>query len=212
MLHAAGALEMLDTPGVGVVGSRNVSEAGAEVAGLVAQRAAGLGLPVVSGGARGVDQIAMNAAFKTGGTVVGFLADSLTRKVKRPDVRRAVYDGSVLMCTPYGPNAPFNVGNAMGRNKLIYAQAALTVAVASDHGSGGTWTGATEALKHGYGRVVVWRGNGEGPGNEVLEQQGAEPITDPDDIQTLIRQTPSPNPNSDPGPQPETPPTQLSLV
>ena len=214
VLHAVGAVEKFETPGVGVVGSRNVSQAGAAVAERVARCAAGLGLPVVSGGARGVDQIAMNAAFESAGSVVGILADSLTRKVKRRDVREAVYTGSVLICTPYGPNAPFNVGNAMGRNKLVYAQAALTVVVASDHGSGGTWAGATEALKHRYGRVAVWRGDGEGPGNEALQQRGAEPITDLDDMRTLIRQARSPHsqPDPAPNPRPELSATQLSLV
>ena len=202
VLHAAGAVESLNTPGVGVVGSRNVLDAGAVVAERVAQCAANMNLPLVSGGARGSDQFAMNAALKAGGAVVGILADSLARKVKHPDVRRAIYDGNTLMCTPYGPNAPFNVGNAMGRNKLIYAQAALTVVVASDHGSGGTWGGATEALKKGYGKVAVWRGDGEGPGNDSLQERGAAPLSNPDDIQTLLHTNlanpASRNPNPDP--------------
>ena len=202
VLHAAGAVESLNTPGVGVVGSRNVSAAGAVVAERVAQCAANMNLPLVSGGARGVDQFAMNAALKAGGAVVGILADSLARKVKYPDVRRAIYDGNTLMCTPYGLNAPFNVGNAMGRNKLIYAQAVLTVVVASDHGNGGTWAGASEALKKNYGKVVVWRGDGEGPGNKTLQKLGATPLFNPDNIQTLLHtylaNPASRNPNPDP--------------
>ena len=74
----------------------------------------------------------------------------------------------------------------MGRNKLIYAQAVLTVVVASDDGSGGTWSGATEALKHGYGTVAVWRGDGEGPGNRLLQEQGARPVSSLDDIESLL--------------------------
>ena len=175
MLYAAGSLDLLDTPGLGVVGSRDVSEAGGEVAKEVARLAARRGLPLVSGGARGVDQLAMDAAFEAGGAVVGILAESLSRKLKRPDVRRAVHDGSIAMCTPYSPDAPFSAGNAMGRNKLIYAQAAVTVVVASDVDTGGTWSGATEALKHGYGPVAVWRGDGEGPGNEPPPSSAVQP-------------------------------------
>ena len=187
--------ERLNTPGVGVVGSRNVSEAGATIAERVARCAVDLNLPLVSGGARGVDQLAMNAAFEAGGAVVGILAESLTHKVKHPDVRKAIYDGDTLMCTPYGPNVPFNVGNAMGRNKLIYAQTTLTVVVASDHGSGGTWTGATEALKNNYGQIAVWRGDGEGPGNEPLQERGATPLSNPDGIQALLHASSDQNPN-----------------
>ncbi len=199
VVHAAGSLDLLDTPGLGVVGSRDVTEAGGEVARDVARLAARRGLPLVSGGARGVDQLAMDAAFEAGGAVVGILAESLLRKLKRPDVRRAVYDGSTVMGTPYSPDAPFSAGNAMGRNKLIYAQAALTVVVASDDGTGGTWSGATEALKHGYGSVAVWRGPGEGPGNEPLERQGAVPVASVADIESLLDATAS-----------EPPPAQVS--
>ena len=186
LVHAAGALDLLDAPGLGVVGSRDVSQAGSEVAREVARLAARRGLPLTSGGARGVDQLAMDAAFEAGGAVVGMLAESLLRKLKSPDVRRAVYEGSTVMCTPYSPNAPFSAGNAMGRNKLIYAQAALTVVVASDDGSGGTWSGATEALKNGYGLVAVWRGDGEGPGNESLERRGAIPVASLADIESVL--------------------------
>ena len=196
LLHGAGALGLFDTPSLGVVGSRDVAEAGGEVAKEVARLAAGQGLPLVSGGARGVDQLAMDAAFEAGGAVVGILAESLSRKLKRPDVRRAVYEGSTVMCTPYSPGAPFSAGNAMGRNKLIYAQAALTVVVASDDGSGGTWSGATEALKHRYGSVSVWRGDGEGPGNGPLQQRGAVPVASLEDIESLLVRPQAPPPES----------------
>ena len=186
LMHAAGAVELLDSPGLGVVGSRDVSQAGGEIAKDLARTGARLGLPLVSGGARGVDQLAMDAAIETGGAVIGILADSLLRKLKRPEVRRAVHDGNIVMCTPYAPGAPFSAGNAMGRNKLIYAQAALTVVVASDNGTGGTWSGASEALKRGFGSVAVWRGPGEGPGNAPLQQQGAKPVSKPDDLESLL--------------------------
>ena len=190
-LHAAGALELLDQPGVGVVGSRNVSAEGAEVAGALGRKASSLGLPLISGAARGVDQMAMNAAFEAGGTVVGIPAQSLIRMLRSPGVRRAVHDGRTVMCSPYAPDSPFTVGKAMGRNKLIYALSEVTVAVAADNGSGGTWSGASEALKGDYCRVAVWRGGGEGPGNEPLERRGALPLTDTSDLDRILGGAPS---------------------
>ncbi len=186
LVHGAGELQLLKTPGLGVVGSRDVSAAGGKVAQKVARLAARRDLPLTSGGARGVDQLAMAAAFEAGGAVVGILAESLARKLKRPDVRRAVYEGSTVMCTPNSPDAPFSAGNAMGRNKLIYAQAALTVVIASDDGVGGTWSGASEALKHDYGPVAVWLDDGKGPGNGALQQRGAEPVSSLEDIERLL--------------------------
>ncbi len=186
LLYAAGAAELLNRPGVGVVGSRNVSPQGADVARTAAERAARLGLPLISGGARGVDQVAMNAAFEAGGAVVGVLAESLVRKLRGPDIRRAIHEGRTVMFTPYSPDSPFSVGNAMGRNKLIYALSALTVVVAAESGTGGSWSGAAEALRRGFGRVAVWRGPGEGPGNVELQALGAVPVTSLDELEAAV--------------------------
>ena len=186
LVYAAGDLGLLGWPGVGVVGSRNVSPEGSEVAGAAAELAARLALPLISGGARGVDQTAMNASFDVGGTVVGVLAESLMRKLRSPDIRRAIYDGQTVMCTPYNPEAPFSAGNAMGRNKLIYALSDLTLVVSADIETGGSWAGAAEALRRGFGRVAVWRGPGEGPGNARLEERGALAITSVDDLKRAV--------------------------
>ena len=184
-VHAAGVLELFQQPGIGVVGSRDVSPEGAVVAKDIAVKAVELGFSLVSGGARGVDQLAMNAAFGAGGNVVGVLADSLVRKLRNPDVRRAIYEDRTVMCTPYSPETPFRVWTAMGRNKLIYALSEITVVVASEIDRGGTWSGATEALEAGFGRVGVWRGPGEGPGNQLLEERGAQPIRSIDELETV---------------------------
>ena len=186
LLYAAGTTELLEIAGLGVVGSRDVSPLGAEVAIEAAKCAVVRGIPLVSGGARGVDQLAMNSALDSGGAVVGVLADSLSRKLRDADVRAAIHDGRAVMCAPYSPDAGFSAGNAMGRNKLIYAQADITLVVASDEASGGTWTGATEALDRRFGRVAVWRGPGEGPGNEDLERRGAVPISEIEQLDTLL--------------------------
>ncbi|WP_420620198.1 DNA-processing protein DprA [Candidatus Poriferisocius sp.] len=186
VLHAAGPLDLFERPGLGVVGSRDIGEKGAEVAKGAARLATRLGLPVVSGGARGVDQLAMNAAIGEEGAAIGFLADSMERQLKRPDNRRVILDGRALLCTPYKPDARFTAGTAMGRNKLIYAGSLTTLVVASDIETGGTWAGAVESLKHGFGPVAMWRGPGEGPGNERLEQLGAMPVGSLDELGDLL--------------------------
>jgi len=186
LLHVVGAVELLSEPGVGVVGSRGVSEEGAEVAAKTAERATALGYPIVSGGARGVDQLAMNAAHQVDGRVVGIMADSLVRTIDKAETRRALVGGSTVLATPYGPEAPFSVGNAMGRNKLIYALSTVTLVVASDKDEGGTWAGAVEALRGGFGRIAVWRGSGEGPGNAHLVRRGGLPVNAIDQLDQLL--------------------------
>ena len=190
LLYAAGAVELLGRPGLGVVGSRKVSPEGADVAGAAAERAARLERSLVSGGARGVDQTAMNAAFEAGGSVIGVLAESLARKLRSPDIRRAIHERRTVMCTPYSPEAPFSVGNAMGRNKLIYALSDLTLVVAAEIETGGSWSGAAETLRRRFGRVAVWRGPGEGPGNAVLAERGAVPVASIDELEAALLEPP----------------------
>jgi predicted Rossmann fold nucleotide-binding protein DprA/Smf involved in DNA uptake len=132
-----------------------------------------------------VDKISMAAASEVGGHVVGVLADGLEQAIGRSDNRRALLEGTTCLCTPYSPDARFTAGNAMGRNKIIYGLSRVTVVVTSAHGEGGTWAGATEAIKKRYGRVAVWVGTGAGPGNAPLVLAGALPIDRPDAVTDL---------------------------
>jgi len=136
----------------------------------------------------------MDAAHQAGGAVVGVLADALTKRIRSSDILSALDEGSLCLITQQHPNVGFSAGSAMARNKLVYALSAVTVVIATDRDSGGTWAGATEALSKRYGRVAVWRGAGEGPGNAALEKQGAIPITDPDALGDILKSELSPAP------------------
>ena len=186
MVHVAGAPGLLGAAGsgpcLGVVGSRDIGDDGAAVARDAGAWAAARTMALVSGGARGVDQLAMDAAATAGGPVVGIVAEPLVQAVGRPDTRRAILAGTTALCTPYAPHAPFTAGRAHGRNRLIYALGDPTLVVACADGSGGTWTGATEAIDGGFGTVAVWRGLGEGPGNAALADAGATPIASVDEL------------------------------
>lgn len=180
VLYVAGPVEWLHQPLIGVVGSRAVDEAGAAVARQTAAVAADHGLGVVSGGAKGVDLISMDAAYEAEIPSVGITAEGLARASRRKEIRAAVADGRLCIASPFAPSAGFTVGSAMGRNKLIYALATVTLVVASDLDTGGTWAGATEALRRGFGAVAVWTGDGAGEGNPVLVERGAVPVDDLD--------------------------------
>ena len=68
------------------------------------------------------------------GAAVAVRAESLMRKLRSSDVHRAIHAGQTVLCTPYMPEALFSVGNALGRNRLIYALSTFTLVVASDTG------------------------------------------------------------------------------
>ena len=174
ILFVAGDRALLQGGGLAVVGSRNVDAAGETFARDVAAWCARGGLPVVSGGARGVDQVAMTSALEAGGVVLGILADTLLRRSVSREARYALSDGRLLLLSPYHPEAGFNVGNAMGRNKLIYAMADYGLVVSAEHKKGGTWEGAQEELRRKPGRPVFVRMGGSVPlGNRKLIELGA---------------------------------------
>jgi predicted Rossmann fold nucleotide-binding protein DprA/Smf involved in DNA uptake len=177
VLFGAGDLQLLQHAGVAVVGSRNIDEAAVAFAREVGAKAVAAKFPVVSGGARGTDRIAMQAALEAGGIAFGALADSLERTACQADVREFVSDGKLVLLTPYAPDAGFSVGAAMGRNKLIYGLAGFAVVVSSDYQSGGTWAGAIEALKAGWCPVFARDGEGVPNGNQELLKLGAASLS-----------------------------------
>jgi predicted Rossmann fold nucleotide-binding protein DprA/Smf involved in DNA uptake len=191
LLYVAGDTSLFARDALAIVGSRGVSPVGADVARNAARHAVAEGLGVVSGGARGVDQLAMAAAWEAGGVVVAVLSEGLDRALRARENRAAVLDGRALLCSPYKPTAGFSAGNAMARNKIVYAQSSLALVVASDEGSGGTWAGATEALTKRLAPVAVWTGEGAGPGNVALVDRGAAPVDDLAQLLT-IRDAPVP--------------------
>lgn len=174
ILFGVGDRSLLKGGGLAIVGSRNIDADGEAFARDTAAWCARGGVTVVSGGARGVDQIAMTSALNAGGSVIGVLADTLLRRSVSREVRYALSDGHLLLISPYHPEAGFNVGMAMGRNKLIYALADYGLVVSADYKKGGTWEGAEEELKRKPGRPVFVRlGDSVPTGNRKLFNLGA---------------------------------------
>jgi predicted Rossmann fold nucleotide-binding protein DprA/Smf involved in DNA uptake len=173
VLFYAGEMALLGQPGVAVVGSRHLDDAGQVCAEFVGNACGLSGLVLYSGGAKGVDTLSMNAALAARGTAVGILADSLEKTIRDPEYRAAISRGDLCLATPYSPSAPFSVGTAMGRNKLIYTLADYAVVVTSDAEKGGTWAGATEALRAKWIPVFTLDHPGMPEGNKMLLQKGA---------------------------------------
>lgn len=181
VLFGAGDFEIFQKPSIAIVGSRNLDESGESFARSLGNLCARHSVTVVSGGARGTDRVAMQAALEGGGHAVGILADSLVRTIRQPDVRQFVTDGRLALLTPYQPDNGFSVGAAMGRNKIIYGASDYSVVVSSDYQKGGTWAGAVETLNAGWCPVFVRSGTSAGSGNNWLINKGAFPLA-PDEL------------------------------
>lgn len=178
MLYGAGQAGLLNQRGLAVVGSRNIDARGFELTELVGRACVESNLVVYSGGARGVDKTAMGAALESGGSAAGLLADSLEKALRASDVSAAIEESRLVLATPYSPQASFNVGTAMARNKLIYALSDFALVIASDAEKGGTWAGAEEALAAAWVPVFVVDGPDVPEGNRLLLKRGAIPFPD----------------------------------
>ncbi|AVH68437.1 MULTISPECIES: DNA-processing protein DprA [Nostoc] len=175
ILYGVGNIELLSLGGLAILGSRDVDDKILGYTRRVAQNSAVQDMQVISGGARGVDQAGMLGVLDAGGTSVGVLADSLTKAAVNSKYRSSIQEGRLTLVSSYDPEAGFNTGNAMGRNKYIYALADYALVVSSSFGKGGTWAGAVEALSRLQDIPVFVRLEGAvSEGNQQLHNQGAK--------------------------------------
>ncbi len=175
LFYFAGELTLLNRRIVGFVGSRTVGDEDTDFTEKTVEKINKRGFGVVSGGAKGVDCIASAASLSNGSFCIEYISDSFVRKIKKKDVISAIQDKKLLLMSIAKPDAGFNAGMAMQRNKYIYAQSEATVVVKSDYNKGGTWNGANEALKKEYCPILC-RNRKQYQGNIELIKLGAVPI------------------------------------
>lgn len=188
VLFGCGNAQLLNCMGISVVGSRTATDTDLDYAHELGRRIAETGYAVVSGGAKGIDETAMLAGLGNHGPVVGIVADGLLAAATAAKWRKGLANNNLVLVSPFYPEAGFNVGNAMARNKYIYCIGQAAVVVHSGT-SGGTWTGAQENLRKAWVPLWVKPNNDPDAGNATLVSQGAhwlEPATEQIHIPSLI--------------------------
>ena len=189
LLFGVGDRTLLKGGGLAITGSRNVDWEGEVFAREVAELCANNRISVISGGARGVDQISMTTSLEAGGVAIGILAESLLKRSVERGARNAIADERLLLLSTCHPNARFSVETAMGRNKLIYTLADYGLIVSAEYKKGGTWAGAEEVLKRIYSLPVFVRTGKKTPsGNSKLLDLGAIPWPESIDRNNLRQQ------------------------
>jgi predicted Rossmann fold nucleotide-binding protein DprA/Smf involved in DNA uptake len=173
LLFGYGDITLARRKGVAIVGSRNATRDARDHAHALAERVVAAGYSVVSGGARGIDEVAVDSAIEHGGTAIAVLPASLLRYASKRKLRDFLATERLVLVTPYSPEAGFTAGNAIGRNKLIYCLADTAVAMCSTNGSGGTYAGGIQDLQKQW--VPLWVAPTDDPasGNHVLVEAGA---------------------------------------
>ena len=177
LLYYAGNAALLSGGGMAFVGARDITEEATDVLRSVVRGCVDLGMNVVSGGARGADQAAMQEAFSVGGKVIGALPCDLLKACLDPSNRDALAGGNALLFSAFDPEErPFRYGQvAMNRNKYIYGMADACFVAQSGKGTkSGTWSGADEELKNkNRNPIYVYLGENPSEGCVDLAKRGA---------------------------------------
>jgi hypothetical protein len=145
-LYACGRLEFLRSECLAVVGSRNPPSRMIRFASKVVESAEAMGYAIVSGGAPGIDRVAASASVCVeiwpGGLGMRWGAHARGR-------------GEVLYLSAWPPRELFSTAGAMERNALIYALGRGAFVGHARFKQGGSWHGATDALRRRLTRVLV---------------------------------------------------------
>jgi predicted Rossmann fold nucleotide-binding protein DprA/Smf involved in DNA uptake len=169
VLFGLGSRSLLGKRGIAIVGSRDAPDRDIDFSSALGAATARDGVAVVSGAARGIDWAGMAGALDARGTAIGVVSDRLADIPTMSSWRRALLAGDLCMISAVDPESRFTAANAMARNKVIYGLAERAVVVRSAHGSGGTWTGAAEAIRSGTCPVHV-RAHPGGEARQAAEE------------------------------------------
>ncbi|TCI73373.1 hypothetical protein EVJ22_02960 [Exiguobacterium sp. SH0S7] len=172
-----GDLNILNsTHALSVVGARDASPEELKEVKNICEDAANNDVLVISGGARGVDSMATDAALIAGGKAVIFPSDGLSSWSRDKEARQYIQNGQLLIMSTQPINARFTGSYAMQRNKFIHSTGDVTL-VASSKLSGakksGTWEGVLENLKFKWSSLFVI-GSSEGVVKLKIENSAVE--------------------------------------
>jgi predicted Rossmann fold nucleotide-binding protein DprA/Smf involved in DNA uptake len=182
LLWGTGNLNLLSQNGIAIVGSRDAEYEALRRASDLGAAVATAGFVTVSGGARGIDERAVEGALMAGGAAVVILPDSLAVQAKKIQFQRFLESGTLALISPYSPDAGYQTGTAMGRNRLIYCLADAAFVVRSSRHAGGTFAGAQQALDNQWTRVWVERSDDSESGNAVLQERYDLSLIPDDDL------------------------------
>lgn len=179
ILYVIGSVAALHQPGIGICGSRDASAKGLGFARDFGATVARLGLPEVSGYARGVDTEAHLGALQARGRTIIVLAEGILHFRLKQVFRsiEAVRD-RITVVSEFHRSRPWQVASAMRRNRTICALSGGVVVVEA-RDTGGTLDAGKECLRQGKPLFVVQRGKSEDTpgGNRELIGAGGIPVT-----------------------------------
>ncbi|HEX6722286.1 MAG TPA: DNA-processing protein DprA [Burkholderiaceae bacterium] len=205
LLYAIGRCELLNTPSIAIVGSRNPTPQGADNARAFAEQLGRAGLTIVSGMALGIDGAAHSGALAGGAGTIAVVGTGLDRVYPRAhrDLAHQIAERG-LMVSEFDLGTESLAANFPQRNRIIAGLSLGTLVVEAALESGSLIT-ARQALEAGRD-VFAIPGSIHSPqsrGCHALIKQGAKLVDDVRDVLEELRWSSpaplSPDPAGDDG-------------
>jgi predicted Rossmann fold nucleotide-binding protein DprA/Smf involved in DNA uptake len=176
LLYTKGNKSLLHDDTIAIVGSRKADSISLEFTKNIAINATKKYQCVVSGGAKGVDQTALDESIKAHGHSILVLPQGiLTTSSLMKKYYKHIVEGNLLLLSTFFPKAGWSRGLAMGRNKYIYGLS-KEIYVAQSDSKGGTWSGVLEGLKADRTIYIRNPNKNEKNANDLLILKGAKAI------------------------------------
>lgn len=183
-IFCRGHRRLLSCPAVAVVGSRRASRYGLAVAERLGRELSSLGITVVSGLARGIDQAAHEGALEAAGSTIAVLGTGIDVEYPRGSRSlRTRISNEGLLLTEFPPDVPPRPAHFPIRNRVISGLSLGVVIVEATDRSGSLITARLAAEQNR--EVFAVPGSVFGKGSEGphrLIQYGAKLVHDVDDI------------------------------
>ncbi|MCY3919385.1 MAG: DNA-processing protein DprA [Chloroflexi bacterium] len=187
-IRLVGNADLIGQPAIGICGSRRASKASLDRAQKFGELAADADLGVISGNARGVDEVAQRSVLNRGGWTVSVLAEGLGGWKPRVNHRPLVSGTNFLAVSCYDDAARWMAWRAMERNKLVIGLSHALVVVQAGV-NGGTWAAGVECLRRNKPLLVV-HGRTESSdteGNRELIRRGGIRIETNNELRRVLR-------------------------
>lgn len=154
ILFGLGNQKLLNQKYVAILGAKDIiAEDEVSCASVVGQ-VIGQGYGVVTGGNKGIEELALLGALAAGAQSVAIVSDTLLKRSTSSQLRSSIIGQKLVLISPYNPEAGPNLASTAATTNLVYIQSELSIVVRAEL-KGMTMSGAIENIAKSWVPVYV---------------------------------------------------------
>lgn len=184
-IYYKGNIELLEMPGIAIIGSRNCTEYGEKMAIKFSKELNLNGITIISGMAEGIDSFAHIGSIETTGNTIAVLPSGLNNIYPEKNIKlyKNILDNGGLVITEYDENEGANSKRFLERNRIVSGLSIGTLVIEGGYRSG---TSVTAKICKEQGKNVFCipssLENSKGITPNRLIKEGAYLVTKVEDI------------------------------